>query len=238
MKTNNINKRAFTLIELLVCIAIIAILAGMLLPSLSRAKQAGQRIQCINNLHQLGIATTIFVDDNEGFFPRRQFPNAWPAQMAQNIGNKNIMVCPSDRPNVPPTMGIGMSDPVLYPFDVSPRSYMINGWNDWVKVNSATNFSGYYQRGNGNISIPESIVKEPSETILFGEKNNKSGHFYMDYEGYDDIEQLEQSRHNKGADYTFVDGSSRFLKYGNAFIPINLWAVTDEWRGIAVPITQ
>ena len=63
------RKGNFTLIELLIVIAIIAILAAMLLPALNQAKQSAQNIQCVSNLKQVSLVSSMYLGDYKEFFP-------------------------------------------------------------------------------------------------------------------------------------------------------------------------
>lgn len=229
-------REGFTLIELLVVIAIIAILAAMLLPSLARAKETAKRISCVNNLKQMALALRMYGDDNDDNFPARVSRNRWPTALRPYYQDLRLLRCPSDSVK-PATFETDQSN---HPADAAPRSYIINGWNDWL--NSKGISVNDRQSGTNVLSMSDSEIREPSDTIFFGEKVSTSGHYYMDYEMWDDLSQVEQSRHasmgsntrSGGSCYAFADGSARFLRFGQAFSPINMWAVVSSVRNAGV----
>jgi prepilin-type N-terminal cleavage/methylation domain-containing protein len=107
------SRFGFTLIELLVVIAIIAILAAILFPVFARAKEAAKQTACVSNARQIGIANSMYVQDNDGIYPIHYAYNSQPP--AGQIGHKGVEV--ELQPYIQGAAGNGLIEVFRCPMD-------------------------------------------------------------------------------------------------------------------------
>ena len=169
------SRRAFTLIELLVVVAIIAILAGMLLPALAKAKAKGQAAVCFNNLKQMGLGQIMYVTETGKTFPVGYTPsNFWMAVIRRDVPADKIRLCPTAPvpPNRTPTgEAVGTATTAWY----GPQKTPIQ-WNTGFESSYGMNGWMYSPVGEG-VADPakqyagESSYENPTKTPIFGDCN-------------------------------------------------------------------
>jgi prepilin-type N-terminal cleavage/methylation domain-containing protein len=167
---------AFTLIELLVVIAIIAILAALLLPALSRAKEQGKRANCKSNLHQLGLATLMYANDNRDKLPDLQNYGVWfwdmwrPAatNLLENVKRTDIFYCPNEyylyKDNGPPDAWSAFTDYVVTGYIwLFPNAPSLNQ----APALSGTNMVTKITEGRRGLSVATTeMIVDPTISVL------------------------------------------------------------------------
>ena len=178
------GQRAFTLVEVLVVVAVIAILAALLLPALSRGKERARRARCAANLRQVALATFMYVDDHEDTFPIQPEDGLavvavgghgtnFYDQLMPYLTQPGVWVCPSTKAEPGELM-----------------SYHMNG------LIITTN--GFRQ----------SRIRRPSDTLLIGESGGtrwNQAYLRPDHSG-DYLYDRPQLTHSGGGNATFADG--------------------------------
>ncbi|HTV63228.1 MAG TPA: prepilin-type N-terminal cleavage/methylation domain-containing protein [Verrucomicrobiae bacterium] len=203
----------FTLIELLVVIAVIAILAALLLPALSSARQRAWTAKCLSNLHQIGIGMRIFADENSEFYPESggdiywgavdpttQKPS-WLEQIYPGVGNTNVYNCPA---NV--LLGPQYEGPFNY-FNGCNAAYIEAG--AYAPVNGAKIlFPSAYVLGGDTAGTKDGpILFDPLDADKDDFTQNCVG-------GAGDPSMTEYWQvHSKGQNVMFADGHSKWYKY-------------------------
>ena len=205
-------KHSFTLIELLTVIAIIAILAGMLLPAVNRARGTAQQAACSNNMRQLGLAEQSFAVDHKNRLPSSDYAGAsdyYDYNQVQCIwdylGQKeDIFLCPTD----------DCANTIKWIKDGSDytsfrNSYLVNmGTNRWLEGKTASTLS---YKDWVKLLVPIANVDKPSSVmthaeaaadqyVYFGQKTK------AEHDTSNQYSRIRKNAHGKNSNFLYVDG--------------------------------
>ena len=226
----NSSRGAFTLIELLVVIAIIAILAALLLPALSRAKERGKRVRCASNLKQVGVASIVYASDyadtvppaSNGVYPLQLGQtdiavDVW-AQLGLSVRQTNssgsVWACPN-RPGFP------KYDPSFQQFLIGYQYY--GGITRWINNGVADVLSSSpikTTRSKPSWMLAADLVAQPNSA---GWSNPNDGSGWSTLPAHKDFGDVPV-----GANEVFVDGSVRWIKAKGIMMFIHSWSETRK----------
>ncbi|HYT59242.1 MAG TPA: DUF1559 domain-containing protein [Haliangiales bacterium] len=213
--------KGFTLIELMVVIAMVALLAALLLPALSRAKAAARSAACKSNLHQIGIALRMYVDDfrkyplhvvysaspfNDPGAPQKGW--AWALEPYVPVQQK-IFLCPEN--DNPPLRVISAASGLESSLPARGR-YGYNAFGTALNHPELTlGLGNGWQSGSDIVvmEVGESAVMEPADMIAFGDAKGPLGIVISPILASGLI---PSTRHNEGSNILYCDGHVEYQK--------------------------
>ncbi len=197
-------RTAFTLIELLVVIAIIAILASLLLPALSRAKSAGISVACRSNLHQMGLALSMYTSDFRKYPLWLSGVTFWDTMLLPLASNnRNLFQCPGNRASAPWTN--------------NPALPQVNPSYDYNMAGTARfNIRNPVSLGldGGGLYVAETGVRAPSDMIAICDAKSApvGGDRDADDMPLNLLVELTAPRHHEGFNAAFCDAHVEYGK--------------------------